>query len=239
MILKVHRSNFFMGGFVESPNTEALTKLARSKRIPVVEDLGSGAIVATEKLAGIEHEPTPAETLKRGVDLVCFSGDKLLGGPQAGVIAGKARHVAALKREPFFRALRCDKLILAALDTTVDLYLSGDAESIPVLAMMRLPNEQLRERAQRIVEGLEELLVEIGSGKAEIGGGSLPRSTIPSITIDLLGDDLPALATRLRRGTPPVIGYIAGGRFKVDLRTIFPHQDEQLVRALATAARAV
>jgi L-seryl-tRNA(Ser) seleniumtransferase len=239
IILKVHRSNFFMGGFVESPKTESLTKLARAKRIPIVEDLGSGAIAATEKLAPIEHEPTPAETLKRGVDLVCFSGDKLFGGPQAGIIAGKARYVAGLKREPFFRALRCDKLILAALETTVDLYLSGDAESIPVLAMMRLPNEQLRARAQRIVDGLEGLPVKIGSGKAEIGGGSLPRSTIPSITIDLLVNDLPALAARLRRGRPPVIGYIAGSRFKLDLRTIFPHQDEQLTRALAAAGRAV
>jgi L-seryl-tRNA(Ser) seleniumtransferase len=238
IILKVHRSNFFMGGFVESPNTEAVAKLARSKRIPVVEDLGSGAIAATEKLARIEHEPTPAETLKRGVDVVCFSGDKLFGGPQAGIIAGKMRHVAALKREPFFRALRCDKLILAALETTVDLYLSGDVKNIPVLAMLRMPNEQLRERAQKIVQRLEGLHIEIGNGKAEIGGGSLPRSTIPSITIDLLGDHLPAFAMRVRRGTPPVIGYIAGGRFKLDLRTIFPHQDEQLVRALGTAARA-
>jgi L-seryl-tRNA(Ser) seleniumtransferase len=232
MILKVHRSNFFMGGFVESPKTDAVAKLARSKRIPVVEDLGSGAIATTEKLAPIEHEPTPAETLKRGVDLVCFSGDKLFGGPQAGIIAGKMRHVAALKREPFFRALRCDKLILAALETTVDLYLSGDVEKIPVLAMLQLPNEQLRERAQKIVQRLEGVPVEIGNGKAEIGGGSLPRSTIPSITIDLLADDPPAVATRLRRGTPPVIGYIAGGRFKLDLRTIFPHQDELLVCAL-------
>src|SRR5213080_5480675 len=121
LILKVHRSNFFMGGFVESPNTEALAKLARTKRIPFVEDLGSGAIVATEKLGEIEHEPMPDETLKSGVDLVCFSGDKLLGGPQAGIIAGKRRHVTALKREPFFRALRCDKLILSALQATVDL----------------------------------------------------------------------------------------------------------------------
>src|SRR6185503_4236078 len=105
LILKVHRSNFFMGGFVESPSTEEIAALARRKRLPFVEDLGSGAVIATEKLAAIEHEPTPAEVLKRGVDLVCFSGDKLLGGPQAGIIAGRARLIAVLKREPFFRAL--------------------------------------------------------------------------------------------------------------------------------------
>ena len=239
IILKVHRSNFFMGGFVESPSTESLAKLARAKRIPFVEDLGSGAIIATEKTAGIEHEPTPAETLKRGVDLVCFSGDKLLGGPQAGIIAGKARHVAALKREPFFRALRCDKLILVALQTTVDLYLSGETRAVPALAMMQLSNDELRQRAEKIIARLQELplCADIGKGKAQIGGGSLPRSAIPSITLDFTGDDLPAFAARLRRGTPPVIGYIAAGKFKLDLRTIFPRQDEELVTALRSAAQ--
>src|SRR6185503_11933314 len=112
--------------------------LARKKRIPFVEDLGSGAMVSTEKLGPLEHEPTPEEVLGRGVDLVCFSGDKLLGGPQAGIIAGKAKWVAALKKEPFFRAFRCDKLILSALETTVDLYLNDHAtDSVPALAMLR------------------------------------------------------------------------------------------------------
>src|SRR5438093_3384670 len=144
MILKVHRSNFFMGGFVESPATEEIAVLAKKKRLPLVEDLGSGALVETEKLADLEHEPTPDEAMKRGVDLVCFSGDKLLGGPQAGIIAGKARRVAALKHEPVFRALRCDKLILSALQTTVDLYLSDRAaDSIPALALLRVSSDEL------------------------------------------------------------------------------------------------
>jgi L-seryl-tRNA(Ser) seleniumtransferase len=238
MILKVHRSNFFMGGFVESPSTESLVKLARTKRVPIVEDLGSGAIIATEKAAVIEHEPTPAETLKRGVDLVCFSGDKLLGGPQAGIIAGKARQVAALKREAFFRALRCDKLILVALQTTVDLYLSGGANGVPALAMMQLSNDELHQRAEKIIARLQDLpfRTEIGEGKAQIGGGTLPRSIIRSVTLDFAGDDLPAFAARLRRGRPPVIGYVAAGKFKLDLRTIFPRQDEELVTALRCAA---
>src|SRR5437867_3239224 len=151
MILKVHRSNFFMGGFVESPATEEIAALAKERKLPFVEDLGSGALVETEKLAAIEHEPTPAEILKRGVDLACFSGDKLLGGAQAGVIAGKAKMVVALKREPFFRALRCDKLVLSALETTVDLYLSGRTqESIPALAMLRASTDELRARARKI-----------------------------------------------------------------------------------------
>ena len=240
LILKVHRSNFFMGGFVASPSTEELAALARKKRIPLVEDLGSGAMVATESLAALEHEPTPADVLKRGVELVCCSGDKLLGGPQAGIIAGKAKRVAALKRDPFFRALRCDKLILGALQTTVDLYLHGTAEdSVPVLAMLRASNDELRNRAQSLQAALASapLKTHVGEVKAQLGGGTLPRSVIPSVTLDLqpqglaLGD----FAARLRAGTPPVIGYVSGGVFKLDLRTVFPRQDEELARALRAA----
>ncbi len=117
-----------MDGFVDSPSTESIAKLARGKRVPFVEDLGSGAMIQTETVSGLEHEPTPAEVLRNGVDLVCFSGDKLFGGPQAGIIAGKAKLIAALKREPLFRALRCDKLILAALEATVDIYLRNSTD---------------------------------------------------------------------------------------------------------------
>ena len=237
MLLKVHRSNFFMSGFVESPATEEIAALARKKRLPLVEDLGSGAAMETEKLAAIEHEPTPEEVLKRGVDLVCFSGDKLLGGPQAGVIAGKAKRIAALKREPFFRALRCDKLILSALESTVDLYLAGRAqEEIPTLAMVHVSNDALQVRAVKIKLALEALPMRttVGEGKAQIGGGTLPRSVVPSVTLDLLPLNMSIndLAARLRAGAPPVIGYLAGGRFKLDLRTVFPRQDEVLFRAV-------
>jgi L-seryl-tRNA(Ser) seleniumtransferase len=241
LILKVHRSNFFMAGFVESPSTQALAKLARAKRIPFVEDLGSGAIVATEKLGEIEHEPTLDETLKSGLDLVCFSGDKLLGGPQAGIIAGKRRHIAALKREPFFRALRCDKLILTALQATVDLYLAGKSDDLPALAMLEIPIEQLRVRAEALLAQIRDLPLRssIGEGKAQVGGGSLPRAVIPSVTLDLLPDKISVedFAVRLRRGSLPVVGYIAGGKFKLDLRTIFPRQDTQVVNALRSAAQ--
>jgi L-seryl-tRNA(Ser) seleniumtransferase len=237
LILKVHRSNFFMGGFVESPSTEALAKLARAKRIPLVEDLGSGAIVATEKLGGIEHEPTPNETLKRGVVLVCFSGDKLFGGPQAGIIAGRRRNIAALKREPFFRALRCDKLILTALQATTDLCLAGNSSELPALALLKNPVEELRARAETLAAQIRDAA--IGEGKARVGGGSLPRAIIPSITLDLLPKkiSLDDFSARLRRGSPPIVGYIAGGKFKLDLRTIFPRQDAQLVSALRSAAQ--
>ena len=241
LILKVHRSNFFMGGFVESASTEALAKLARTKRIPFVEDLGSGAIVATEKLSAMEHEPTPNETLKSGVDLVCFSGDKLFGGPQAGIIAGKRRHIAALKGEPFFRALRCDKLILTALQTTVDLYLGGKSSELPVLAMLGITGNELRARAEVLLAQILDLPLDagIGEGKAQIGGGSLPRAVIPSVTLDLLPKtiSLENFSTRLRRGSPPIVGYITGGKFKLDLRTIFPRQDAQVVSALRSVVQ--
>jgi len=251
MILKVHHSNFFMGGFVDAPPTEELASLARKKRIPFVEDLGSGAVVATDEIAKVEHEPTPAEILKRGVDLVCFSGDKLLGGPQAGIIAGKARLVGRLKREPFFRALRCDKLILSALQTTVDLYLAqSDMEPqektgptrravMPALAMLEVPQGELRARAEKIVGGLSGLPLKasIGTGSGEIGGGTLPRSKVPSVVVELVPTTsaLSELAARLRQGETPVIGYISGNRFKLDLRTIFPRQDAEVIRAIRAA----
>jgi len=240
LILKVHRSNFFMGGFVTSPAAEELGALARKQHVPLVEDLGSGAVVPTEKLANLEHEPMPAEVLKRGVSLVCFSGDKLLGGPQAGIIAGRARLVAALKRNPFFRALRCDKLILAALQATVDAYLSAAASSsVPVLSMLQVPAATLRARAERIVAALAGMpaQVKVGEGSAQLGGGTLPSSVVPSVTLDLLPREgrLAGFAARLRVGHPPVIGYLGGGRFKLDLRTVFPDQDAEVVRALQAA----
>jgi L-seryl-tRNA(Ser) seleniumtransferase len=241
LILKVHRSNFFMGGFVESPSTEALANLARTKRIPFVEDLGSGAIVATEKLGDIEHEPTPNETLKGGVDLVCFSGDKLFGGPQAGIIAGKRRHIAALKREPFFRALRCDKLVLTAMQTAADCYLADKSNELPALSMLEITIGELRVRAEALLAKIRDLPLRgsIGEGKAHVGGGSLPRAVIPSVTIDLRPDkiSLGDFVARIRRGSPPIVGYIAGGKFKLDLRTIFPEQDAQVVSALRSAAQ--
>ena len=248
LLLKVHRSNFFMSGFVESAATAEIAALAKKKRIPFVEDLGSGAMIATEKIASgcnedapLQHEPTPAEILKRGVDLVCFSGDKLFGGPQAGIIAGRARHVLALKREPFFRALRCDKLILAALQATVDLYLETPQPlvSIPVLQMLAIPLTDLRVRAEKIVAALQNLPVtaSVGAGKSQLGGGTMPRSFIPSATVDLIPSTLPLaeFSARLRRGTLPVIGCVSGGRFKIDLRTVFPSQDPALIQALQSA----
>ena len=239
MILKVHRSNFFMSGFVESPSSAAVAGLARKKRVPFVEDLGSGALAATEEFGIAEHEPTPAEALKDGADLVCFSGDKLFGGPQAGIIAGKKRFVAALKREPLFRALRCDKLIFAALQSTVDLHLNESTSEIPALALLRISRDELRARAAAIFARLRglPLQITIGRGAVKAGGGTLPRSMISSITIDIVPENCSVrdFATSLRTSVPPVVGYIANKRFKLDLRTIFPHQDDAVVDAIRSA----
>ena len=239
LILKVHRSNFFMDGFVDSPSTEAIAKLARGKRVPFVEDLGSGAMIQTETIPGLQHEPTPAEVLRNGVDLVCFSGDKLFGGPQAGIIAGKANLVAALKREPLFRALRCDKLILAGLEATVDIYLRNSAglpDGIPLLAMLHTSNDELQARAGKIVAALEgsPLKAAVGRGRAQIGGGALPRSIVQSITLEVTHNKLrpQELAARLRSHAPPIVGYIERGRFKLDLRTVFAGQDIEIIAAL-------
>jgi L-seryl-tRNA(Ser) seleniumtransferase len=241
MILTVHRSNFFMSGFVESPSSAEISALARKKRVPFVEDLGSGAIVATEQFGLADHEPTPADALKSGADLVCFSGDKLFGGAQAGIIAGKRRLVLGLKRQPLFRALRCDKLCLAALQATVDLHLNQRTAGIPALALLSVSEDELFTRAagicDKLTESCPELQIAIGRSKAKAGGGTLPRSTLPSVTVDIIPRNRSpvTLAARLRNSTPPLVGYIANDRFRLDLRTIFPQQDELVVEAIRSA----
>ncbi|HEY2801890.1 MAG TPA: L-seryl-tRNA(Sec) selenium transferase, partial [Chthoniobacterales bacterium] len=238
LILRVHQSNFFMSGFADAPPNDEIAKLARARRVPFVADLGSGALVATEKFGLTEHEPTPSEILRHGADLVCFSGDKLLGGPQAGIIAGKARHIAALKREPLFRALRCDKLIFAALEATVDAHLRKDWAEIPVLALLETSLDDLRARANAFVRQLAPLKLRIVETKGEIGGGTLPRSVLRSIALEITSPSFSPdeLAERLRLRSPAVVGYIVRGNFRIDLRTVFPTQDEALLRALADAA---
>ena len=240
LILKVHRSNFVMSGFVESVSTSEIAALAKKKRVPFVEDLGSGAVVAIEKLGTtLEHEPIPADTIKAGADVVCFSGDKLFGGPQAGVIAGKSRLIAALKRDPIFRALRCDKLVLAALQATVDAHLRSDQQSLPALGLLQIGKDELRARAAAIVVRLRglPLRIMVGLSSGKVGGGSLPQSVVPSVAIDILPENCSVheFHAALRQWSPPVLGYISGDRFKLDLRTIFPQQDDVIVDAIRVA----
>lgn len=242
MILQVHRSNFFMEGFVESPRTQEIAQLAHKQRLPFVVDLGSGALPPTAHLAPDEHEPMPGETLNAGADLVCFSGDKLFGGPQAGIIAGKRRFVAALRREPLFRALRCDKLCLAALQATIDAHLRKSTSDIPALGLLQISKDELRARAANIFARLRglPLQISVGRGRGKVGGGTLPRSVIASVTIDIVpeGCSLGEFASRLRRTTPPLIGYIANNCFKIDLRTVLHQQDEVVIDAVRSACSA-
>lgn len=236
LILKVHQSNFRMAGFVASPARAELSALARANGIGYVEDLGSGAMIETEKIPGLPHEPTPAEVLRDGAELVCFSGDKLFGGPQAGIIAGQRRLVRAMKADPFFRALRCDKLILSALQATAEICLAAPNPALPAVQMLNLSVKDLQARAEGLTHQLSGVAAQINirPGQSETGGGALPDARIDSVVVEVKPRDkkLEELAAQLRTGTPPVLGYIAEGGFRIDLRTVFPEQDTLVVAAL-------
>jgi L-seryl-tRNA(Ser) seleniumtransferase len=246
MLLKVHRSNFHMTGFVESPGMEELAALAREHGLPVVEDLGSGAMMDTRALGAGESEPTAAQCIAAGADLVCVSGDKLFGGPQAGIIAGRRELVRKLKRDPFFRVLRCDKIVLTLLQETALACLEARSEEKPVLpdvALIQLAAascDELRSRGEKVIAALAAaglpsgVTVEIAASEARFGGGTMPQCTMPSILLRVRGapGGAEALAAGLRRGTPPVIGHVEEGALSLDLRAVFPQQDEMLARAL-------
>jgi L-seryl-tRNA(Ser) seleniumtransferase len=237
LLLKVHRSNFEMTGFVEAASEAELAELARAAGVSLVHDLGSGAVLNFSPRPGAPREPTPAEALRAGADLVCFSGDKLFGGPQAGIIAGRGEYIRALKGDPLFRALRCDKLSFAALQVTVEQYLAGvGLERVPAWALLRADPAGLRSRAEAIVEALRESAVEAGvvATEAEVGGGTMPRARIPSVAVALENGKggVAALAARLRAATPAVIGYIADDRLLLDLRTVAPADDPLIIASI-------
>jgi len=242
MILKVHRSNFYIGGFTEEVPATELADLAHSYDLPLVEDIGSGAMMRTDELAPIEQEPTPQEALRNGIDLVCFSGDKLLGGPQSGIIAGKKELIAGIKQEPFFRAVRCDKLILTVLQECIDTYLKTRSEKsprgVPALEFISESTDTLQARAEKIIQSLPQEIqahFSISPSTARTGGGTMPRSEIPSIAIILspTNQSVTKLSRALRTGTPSVVGSIEDNKLRLDLRTIFDHQDQDLIHALA------
>ena len=244
MILKVHRSNFYMGGFTEEPTTVELAELAHSHDLPLIEDIGSGAMMNTDDLAPIDHEPRPQDALKNGIDLVCFSGDKLLGGPQSGIIAGKKELVEGIKKEPFFRAVRCDKLILTVLQECIDTYLHTRSKKgtcgVPALDFISENTENLHKRAESIMGNLPEELrasFEITSSIARTGGGTMPKSEIPSVAIRITPESvsITKLARLLRTGVPAIVGTVIEGKLHLDLRTVFEYQDAQLTDALITA----
>lgn len=237
-ILRVHPSNFVQLGFVEAPDPGELAALAHRHGAIVLDDLGSGALLPTEQV-GLAHEPTPRERLTAGADLVTFSGDKLVGGPQAGLIAGRADLIARLRRDPLARAMRPDKTILAAVAATLALYRGGRAMTeIPVWRMLATPLAELCERAGALAGRLPNGAAEAVSLEATVGGGSAPGQTIPSAGLQLAGRSLPgssALLARLRTAEPSVIGRIEKGRVLLDLRTVDPADDEVLADVVAKA----
>ena len=232
LVLRVHPSNFAQSGFVEAPDPAALAAAAHANGAIVVDDLGSGALLDTERF-GLAHEPTPRERLAAGADLVTFSGDKLVGGPQAGIIAGRADLVERLRKDPLARAMRPDKVILAALAATLRLYRAGLAQAeIPVWRHIRTPVADLAERARRLAGATGARATELES---TVGGGSLPGQTLPSRGVALEGDPERTML-RLRAGVPSVIGRIVDDEVVLDLRTVEPADDDRLAGAIRAAA---
>ena len=232
LVLRVHRSNFRLEGFVESPDVVALGELCQRYDVPLIDDLGSGALLDTAAY-GLAHEPTPRERLDARADIVTFSGDKLVGGPQAGLIAGRADLIARMRRDPLARAMRPDKTTLAAVAATLALYRAGRAAlDIPVWRMLATSTDQLRARATRIAARLPGRPIEIVSVDSTVGGGALPGQTLPSVGFRIEVPSPSRLAAELRRGEPCVVGRIEGGALWLDLRTVVPDEDDALMAAL-------
>jgi L-seryl-tRNA(Ser) seleniumtransferase len=235
LLLRVHRSNFAITGFTEQPALAELVELARRRNIPLLEDLGSGALFDLSSV-GIANEPGVLASLHAGVDLVTYSGDKLLGGPQAGLITGRAELVSRLRSNSLFRALRVDKLTYAALEATLMAYVKHDHDAIPTLRMMRISKQEIGRRAEAWVAQIHsaKLKLEVLDGESLVGGGAAPTAVLPTRLIALSHGDLSAndLCSRLRRSDPPVIVRVEEGRVLLDLRTVFPEQESQIAASL-------
>jgi L-seryl-tRNA(Ser) seleniumtransferase len=236
VLLRVHPSNFRILGFTERPSLEEFVELAQRYNLISVEDLGSGCLVDLSP-HGIRDEPTASASLKAGVDVITFSGDKLLGGPQAGILAGKREPLERIRRNPLFRALRVDKLTIAALEATISLYLQGKPQAIPALRMIQLSREAIRQRAMRLAEKLSahpQFSARVQDGDSVIGGGSTPAQSLPTALLAVTHSRFSAqeLERLLRQNPPPVIARVEQDTLLLDLRTVFEHQDEELLRAL-------
>jgi len=233
LLLKVHRSNFAMTGFTEEASAAELATLATARGLASMVDLGSGALLpqAEQRALGLPAEPSVADTVASGVDLVCFSGDKLLGGPQAGILVGKAAVIARLRSHPLMRALRPDKLTLAALEATLGLYRDGAWRQVPALAALATPLAQLEARARRLAAGLPAGAGEVVPCMSTVGGGAMPIAALPSFAVALAGA-ADALDARLRAAPVPVIGRIVDGRLLLDVRTVTDAELAELAAAV-------
>ena len=228
LLLRVHRSNFEITGFTKQPSVDEMVTLSRDRGVPLMEDLGSGALFDMRAI-GVIGEPGLLDSLRSGADIVTYSGDKLLGGPQAGLISGRQDLVARMRSNSLFRALRVDKLTYAALEATLLAYVKRDHDAIPALRMMRLSKEEIGNRAEALRARFapSQCRVAIVDGESIIGGGAAPSAVLPTRLLALSCKDLSAeeLAARLRTSDPPVIARVAEGRVLLDLRTVFPEQD--------------
>ena len=235
LLLRVHPSNFRINGFTARPTLKELVALGNDAGIPVYEDLGSGCLFDMRPY-GID-EPLVADSIRDGAGLVSFSGDKLLGGPQAGVLAGKPELVSRLRRNPMFRALRLDKTIYQILEVTLRNLLLERWDQVPALRMIRLDAEQIRSRADALARLLDGMSARVIEGSSLIGGGSTPEQALPTYLIAIECDDVVGLERRLRGGDPPVVARIEDQRLLLDLRTVFPEEEQLLVEALLSATR--
>ncbi len=236
LLLRVHRSNFEITGFTDHPQLEELVALSRRRNIPLVEDLGSGSLFDLRSV-GVNGEPTVFESLHAGVDVVTYSGDKLLGGPQAGILSGRSDLVAKMRQNSLFRALRVDKLTYAALEATLLAYVKRHYDSIPVLRMMRLSKDAIRARAEEIADKIRspKIAVDLIDGESVIGGGAAPSAVLPTCLLAITSIDFSAdkLAEQLRKSDPPIISRVQEDRVLLDLRTVFPEQDKFIAQAFA------
>ena len=223
LLLRVHQSNFRVVGFTEQPGVQELSAVARRHTLPLVDDLGSGV------LGALTDEPSAREALAAGADLVCFSGDKLLGGPQAGIVAGRSELVERLRRHPLQRALRADKLTIAALEGTLQLHLDAP-ERIPVLRMLREPADDVRRRAERLAAAVDGTVEET---VARVGGGALPLAELPSFACAVEAE----LAAALREHEPPVIAVVRDGRTLLDCRTLTDAEADEVAAAVLASRR--
>ncbi len=230
LLLRVHPSNFRMEGFTARPSLKELVELGRDTGVPVYEDLGSGCVLDLRPY-GID-EPLVADSLRDGADLVSFSADKLLGGPQAGILAGKPEIVMRLRRNPMFRALRVDKAICQILETTLRNLLLEGWERVPALRMIRMDACQIRVRAEALLPLLAGVPAQVVEGSSVIGGGSTPEQALPTYLIAVECEQATALARRLREGDPAVVARIENERLLLDLRTVLPEEEPLLVKAL-------
>jgi L-seryl-tRNA(Ser) seleniumtransferase len=244
LILRVHPSNFVIEGFTERPSLADLTALGQQFNVSVVEDLGSGLLEDANiaNVANVHDEPTVQASVRAGVDAISFSGDKLLGGPQAGIIVGRRAQIDAMRRHPLMRALRADKLTYAALEATLLEYTLGRAtQTVPVLQMLTADHVTLTARAEALVARLRvhaRVRPTIVEGQSAIGGGSAPGARLPTplVAVEIDGLSADALLTQLRRGDPPIIARIDEDRVVFDLRTVTPEQDDSIAAAIARLA---